>query len=344
MTRLAVIQPALKLGDVQGNLRHLEDLIRDAYREHHADAILLPEACTSPNVYAKILQRVPLPVTGEAFQLLTGLSRELGCVVGGGFLAIRGRHTYGTYVLAEPDGAAHLHDKDTPSAWEHNYYRGGDDDGVIRCGALNATVGLMSGWEWARYETSRRVRAGGAQLVLGGMCWPSMPTNWPGPLGRWFAREHDQWKRQQRDLPGQVARLVGAPAAHAAHVGPVLGGTPLAPGLPWPTTMIGESQICDRDGTILARLSEEDGEGHVGAEVTIGEPQSLDEVRERRWIPDVSTIVTKGIAWYGMNCHGDVHYHLRHASRRFAWQQLVASDLPDEIPAAKTVQEEAAIS
>ena len=88
---------------------------------------------------------------------------------------MRGKHTYGTYVLAEPDGAAHLHDKDIPTAWEQNYYTGGDDDGVVPCATLGATVGLMSGWEWARNRTAGRVRAGGAQLVLGGMCWPSMP-------------------------------------------------------------------------------------------------------------------------------------------------------------------------
>jgi predicted amidohydrolase len=332
-TRIAVVQPALRLGEVEDNLRRIEGLIRDAHREHHADVILVPEACTSPNVYAKVLRGAPQPVDGPAFRLLTGLARELGCVVGGGFLALRGGHAYGTYVLAEPDGSAHLHDKDIPTAWEHNYYRGGDDDGVTRCGALDATVGLMSGWEWARYETSRRVRAGGAQLVLGGMCWPSMPTNWPGPMGRWFAREHDRWKRQARELPGQVARLVGVPVAHASHVGPIVSATPLAPGLPWPTTMIGESQICDAGGTTLARLSEEDGEGHVSAEVTIGAPRPLDELRERRWIPDMSLVMTQGLAWYGMNAHGDLHYHLRHAARRFPWQALPARDLPDEIPA-----------
>ncbi len=335
MTRLAVIQPALTLGDVDGNLRRVEDLARDAHREHHADAILLPEAVTSPNVYAKVLRTTPLPVDGPAFQLLMRLAREFGCVVGGGFLAVRGAHTYGTYVLAEPDGAAHLHDKDTPTAWEHNYYRGGDDDGVVRSATLGATVGLMSGWEWARYDTARRVRAGGAQLVLGGMCWPSMPTNWPGPLGSWFAREHARWKRQQAALPGQVARLVGAPVAHAAHVGPIVSDTPLGPGLPWPTSMIGESQICDRDGTVLARLSEEDGEGHVSAEVEIAQPRPLDELRARRWIPDMTTIVTKGIAWYGMNAHGDVHYRLRHARRGFPWQAAPTRDLPDEIPAPR---------
>ena len=78
----------------------------------------------------------------------------------------------------------------------------------------------MSGWEWARNRTSGRVRAGGAQLVLGGMCWPSMPTNWPGPLRRLTEREHGIWREQARALPGQVARLTGVPVAHASHVGP----------------------------------------------------------------------------------------------------------------------------
>ncbi len=164
--------------------------------------ILVPEACTSPNVYAKVLHGAARPVDGQPFQLITRLARELDCIVGGGFLAVRGRHAYGTYVLAEPDGSVHLHDKDIPTAWEHNYYRGGDDDGVARCEALGAKVGLMSGWEWARNRTSARVRAGGAQLVLGGMCWPSMPTNWPGPL-QLVAHEHATWQAQAASCPGR---------------------------------------------------------------------------------------------------------------------------------------------
>ena len=333
MTRVAVVQPALELGAVERNLARIEDLIRDAHREHGPDVILVPEACTSPNVYAKVLLGVARPIEGQPFQLLTRLARELDCVIGGGFLSVRGRHAYGTYVLAEPNGAVHLHDKDCPSAWEHNYYRGGDDDGVVNCETLGARVGLMSGWEWARNATSRRCRDAGVQLVLGGMCWPSMPTNWPSLMGRWFAHEHRRWKLQQRELPGVVARLVGAPVAHAAHVGPVLSETPLGPGIPWPTTMIGESQICDRDGSVLARLSEEDGEGHVSAEVSVGAPTPVGEIASRRWIQDMSLIVTQGIAWYGMNFHGDVHYWLRHARRGFPWQSLPSTDLPDEIPA-----------
>jgi predicted amidohydrolase len=329
MTRIAVVQPALALGEVEANLIRIEDLIRDAHREHNAEVVLVPEGCTSPNVYAKVLLGTARPIDGQPFQLLTRLARELDCVIGGGFVAVRGKHTYGTYVLAEPNGAVHLHDKDIPTAWEQNYYKGGDDDGVVRCETLGITVGLMSGWEWARNRTSGRVRAGGAQLVLGGMCWPSMPTNWPGPL-RWLTRrEHGIWRGQARALPGQVARLTGVPVAHASHVGPITGETPMGPGIPWPTEMIGESQICDRDGTIMARMTLEDGEGHASADVQISPPAPLEPIGERFWIPSF-TMVTHA-AWHGMNAHGALKYRLRHARKGFEWQRRPAGDLPDEI-------------
>lgn len=65
MPRLAVVQPALAVGDVDGNLARVADLIRDAHREHAADVILVPEACTSPNVFARALTGVPRPSTAR---------------------------------------------------------------------------------------------------------------------------------------------------------------------------------------------------------------------------------------------------------------------------------------
>ncbi|MDS7927931.1 hypothetical protein RMB13_00245 [Acinetobacter sp. V102_4] len=62
--------------------------------------------------------------------------------------------------------------------WEQNFYVGGDDDGVVTCQTLDCKIGLMSGWEWARTRTAARVRAKDVQLVLGGMCWWSLPLNW----------------------------------------------------------------------------------------------------------------------------------------------------------------------
>jgi len=234
-------------------------------------------------------------------------------------------------VLAGPDGALHLHDKDIPTAWEQHFYTGGNDPGVVACDALGCTVGLMSGWEWARFRTAERVRAGEVRLVLGGMCWPSMPLNWPGPLHWWAEREHRIWREQARALPGQVARLTGVPVAQASHVGPVTGETPLGPGIPWATEMIGESQICDRDGTVLARLTLEEGEGHCAADVEVTSAASpVDPIRDRFWIPEFT--LTTHAAWHAMNAHGALSYKLRHARHAFPWQAWPATDLPDETP------------
>ncbi len=199
VVRIAAVQPALQLGAVEANLVRIEDLIRDAVREHSPAIVTVPEAASSPNVYSPAMRGVARPVDGAPMQLYRRLARELGVVVGGGFLARRGGHVYGTYVLAEPDGRAHLHDKDIPTMWEHNYYTGGDDDGLTSLDTLGgAPVGMACGWEWARMGTARRLR-GRTRLLLGGMCWPSYPTNWAGPLGWWAAREHALQRQHAND-------------------------------------------------------------------------------------------------------------------------------------------------
>jgi predicted amidohydrolase len=90
MTRIAVIQPALELGRVEANLARVEALVRDAHHEHSPEVIVLPEGISSPNVFDERIRDVPRPVDGQPLQLLARLSRELDCVLAGGFLAVRG--------------------------------------------------------------------------------------------------------------------------------------------------------------------------------------------------------------------------------------------------------------
>lgn len=335
---VAAVQAQLDVGAVEANLARIEDLVRDAHREHDPAVIVVPEAMTSPNVFHPDLRPVTRPVDGAPFQLLTRLARELDVVVAGGFLARRGGDAYGTYVLAEPDGRAHLHDKDIPSAWENHYYRGGDDEGRVHCHALGLDVGLASGWEWARHRTAKRLR--GVDLVLGGMCWPSFPDNWQVPGVRaWARREDELWVRQNRELPAQVARLVGAPTVYAAHVGPVEARFPAAPFIPWRTRGLGDTQICAADGTVLARLPGPDGPGHIAAEVTPGSVAPLDELADRFWIPAMS-VSTHVAAWHVMNNHGRLDYWQRKLRGKHEWQTLPAGDLPDELPPVADEQEQ----
>jgi predicted amidohydrolase len=338
--KLAAVQPALRLGQVEWNLARIEDLIRDAHREHSPEVITVPEAMTSPNLYSPLMDGVARPVDGQPYQLLTRLARELDCVVGGGFIAARGGHAYGTYVLAEPDGSAHLHDKDIPTVWEHHYYRGGDDEGVTDSNALGR-VGLACGWEWARSGTARRLRSARVRLLLGGMCWPSFPTNWTAPLEAYNRRERGIQRQLARELPAQMARLIGAPVSMPSHVGEVQAATPGMPGVGWNTEMVGETQIVERDGRVLARLAYEDGEGHVAAEVGLAEPEPLDPVPGRFWIPIMPASVHA--TWHPMNWHGAARYRLAHLRRRHAWQAEPAVDLPDEIPARPAAEQTPAL-
>ncbi|MBA2763300.1 MAG: carbon-nitrogen hydrolase family protein [Thermoleophilaceae bacterium] len=333
--RIAAVQPALRLGAVEDNLARVEDLIRDAVREHSPHLVTLPEAASCPNVYSKQMRSAARPVDGAPMQLYRGLARELDVVIGGGFLARRGGDVYGTYVLAEPDGRTHLHDKDIPTMWEHNYYRGGDDPGRTRIAALDgAPIGVACGWEWARFRTARRMR-GEVQLLLGGMCWPSYPVEGWGPLGPWMHREHDLQRQHARELPRQVARLLGAPVAMPSHVGDIAFDTPLVPGLGWSTQMIGETQIVERDGTILARLSYEDGEGHVAADVALAPPEPLDPLADRFWIPPLSGLTQA--AWHLMKLHGATKYRAMKLLGRHPWQSWPGGDVPDEIAAVDGV-------
>ena len=330
MTRIAVVQPALELGQVEQNLARVEDLIRDAHREHDPEVIVVPEGFTTPNVYAKVLRGTARPVDGQPLQMLTHLARELDCVLAGGFVAVRGGDTYGTFVLAEPDGAVHLHDKDIPTAWEQHYYVGGDDPGVVavrdarlrRRPDVGLGVGSISHGR-AGARRGREARAGWHVLAVDA----AQLAGAAALVGTSRARDlASPGARAAR--PGRAPD--GVPVAHASHVGPGAGRNSAGPRHPLARPqMLGESQICDRDGTVLARLTLEDGEGHVAADVALEAPAPLDAIQDRFWIPKMT--LTTHVAWHAMNTHGALSYRVRHARRGFDWQDWPAGDLPDDI-------------
>lgn len=318
---VAAIQPRLEVGAVDRNLRRAEDLVRQAHREHAPDVLLLPEALTSPPVFGRVMRDVPQPVDGPAYELITRLSRELGCVVAAGFVARRGPDTRGTYVYAEPDGAVHLHDKDQPSLWENAVFTGGDDDGLFST-ALGP-IGTAMGFEWGRSRTALRLR-GKVRAVFGGSCWWSYP-DWPLVRG-WFGRDHQYNVAFARDMGVRMARTVGAPVAIAQHVGELRSGAPLMPGVPYRTLMVGETQIVERDGRVLARLGYDDGEGYVAAQVELADPAPLDPVPAALWTAPMP--VSLHAVWHLYNAHGRLRYAFDKRCGAFPWQDLPDHDLP----------------
>jgi predicted amidohydrolase len=324
--RIAVVQPRLAVGAVDLNLRRCEMLVRDAHAEHKPDVILLPEAMTSPNMFAPVLRSVPRPIAGAPYQLIVSLSRELGCTIGGGFLSIRGHHARHTYVLAEPTGETYLHDKDEPSMWETNFYTAGKDDGLHT--TSHGNVGVAMGMEWGRSRTARRLR-GKVDLVLGGSCWWSSP-DWVFPRG-WLVRDHQYNLGMVAEIAPRMARMVGAPCAVAQHVGTVHGDTPLLPGVSWSTICAGDSMIVDSDGTILARRGPEEGEGFVCAEVTIGAAKPSQPIPMGFWSQPMAGLLVA--TWHYQKRHGQLSYRIRHALGGFPWQPVQNTDLPNHNPA-----------
>jgi len=320
--KVAVVQPQLELGEVEANLARLRSLAGAAADEHTPEVLLLPEAMTSPNLFDRRMLRVPQPIDGPALEMLRGLARSCDCVVGGGFLSIRRGDARHTYVVAEPDGSLHLHDKDQPSMWENNYYTAGRDDGLFTT-ALG-TVGCAMGFEWARSRTARRLR-GKVEVVLGGSCWWGAPLNWR-PLGPINAREHQYNAIMAREAAPRMARMVGAPCAIAQHVGKVQSRTPLLPGLPYRTVMVGGSMIVERDGRVLAHLPLEEGEGYVAAEVGLAPPAPVDPIPSGFWHHPMSSVVQ--FLWYYQNLHGRLMYPLNR--RRAGWERF-AGDLPNYV-------------
>ncbi|MGQ0844985.1 MAG: carbon-nitrogen hydrolase family protein [Sporichthyaceae bacterium] len=323
--KVAVVQPRLQVGQVESNMSRCEGLVRSAYREHNPQVILLPEGFTSPNMYGKAMKGVARPVDGAPYRMLQNLARELDVTVGGGFMARRGGDTYGTYLLVEPDGSAHLHDKDIPSLWENAYYRGGDDNGVstLKFG----TVGMACGFEWDRSRTARRAR-GKVVAMLGGSCWWSFPDWYP--VRRWFARDHQYNIAVAREMPMRMARAVGAPVAIAQHVGDYRSASPLMPKVPYDTLAVGESQIVERDGTVLARMTYADGEGHVSAEIALAPPAPLDPIPAGMWMAPQTFAVHA--VWHLYNKSGRVEYALNKKLGRHQWQGGQGTDLPDYVP------------
>jgi hypothetical protein len=105
--------------------------------------------------------------------------------------------------------------------------------------------------------------------------------------------------------------------------------TPLIPGVPWPTIFVGESQIVTRDGTTLAKLGYDDGEGYIAASVELGPATPLDPIPSGFWMaPHPASM---GLVWQLQNHFGRLSYAANKRRGRFPWQAQPATDLPNYV-------------
>lgn len=296
--RVAAVQMQPVLGDVDANLNAAERLVQRAF-EDGAQWVILPEFFTTGVAFHPNMLDAARPLEGAPLQLLQQLSRKHDGVIGGSFLAERETQVYNTFVLVFPDGTVLQHDKDQPTMWENCYYIGGSDDGVFNTPI--GPVGLALCWELIRTRTVRRM-LDRVNLVVSGACWWGLPDYVPAdhPL-------HAENLNLLRSVPVTFARLLSVPVVFASQAGDFEGYKPPDEQTLQHRPFMGETQIVDGDGTILAHMSREQGEGVIVADIVSGRVDTPPlPLPDRFWIPELTPPFLS--AWGDLNRFGEDYY------------------------------------
>jgi predicted amidohydrolase len=271
--KVAAIQMEGRVADLRHNIAQAGDLLEKALRGG-AQIVALPEFFTTPIVLDDRLFGCSVAEENPALDMLISLAKNHGAMIGGSYLGKRGDDVFNTYVLVDRDGTVHTHDKDLPTMVENAFYVGGKDDGLVS--TSQGSVGIAVCWETIRSATVRRLR-GKVDLLMTGSHWWSEP-GWRFP--RWLM---DQTHRENLVMmaaaPSRLSRMIGAPVLHAAHVGTVEGKFAITPNMHvgTKTRLMGETQIVNSTGSILARMGIDDGPGVIIADIEIGQvPHSLE--------------------------------------------------------------------
>jgi len=305
--KVAAIQMCADFGNIEANLHKAELLLTDAL-QRGAKWAILPEFFASGVGFHTDILKVAMSVEGPALTLMRKLACDYRAWVGGSFICRRNDHNYNTFFLVSPDGTYQKHDKDLPTMWENCYYKGGEDDGILDSPV--GKVGAALCWEFIRAQTVRRLR-GRVAMVVGGTCWWDLPKKRLG-LPKSLAVRN---LKILQETPGRFARLVGAPVVHASHAGNFSCSWPLVPGVPYESHFLGETQIVDASGQILARLGRGDGDGVITASITPGSVAPSEELPDRFWLPDLPGAIR--LSWSLQNAHGKRYYRRANARGLF---------------------------
>jgi predicted amidohydrolase len=304
--RAAAVQLQGVAGDVAATLERVEQLAEAACAAG-AKLVALPEFFTSPVAVDPRVHAAVLPPDNVALDLLRRLARRHGCCVGGSMLVADGGEVYNRYHFVQPDGQLFLHDKDLPTMWENCFYAGGHDDGVFE--TQLGGVGAAVCWELIRTQTVRRM-LGRVSLAMTGTHWWTMPHNWGRLVSGGLASIGQYNRYLSENAPAEFARRLGAPVLQASHCGrfrsrfPLVPGLPLAPG--YDTEFVGQTQIVDAQGHVLAQRQAQEGPGFVIAELALGAVAPRLPLEDRYWIPRLPAFLHA--YWHQQNACGKAYY------------------------------------
>ena len=164
-------------------------------------------------------------------------------------------------------------------------------------------MGAALCWELIRSQTVRRL-VGKVNFVVGGSCWWDMRLPVPPPQ---YADDQARLRNYLRQAPADLARRLGVPVVHASQAGEFEGLTLGNETVPYVSRFLGETQITDGHGHVLARLAYEDGEGVVTADIVPGRALGdLAPTPEGFWTVELPSIVLQ--RWDLLNSLGRDYY------------------------------------
>ena len=297
--RVAAVQLRAELGAVAKNLSRSESLVKEAFGRG-ARLVILPEFFPSAVAFSPLMLTAWQPLEGAPLELMKRLARAHEGVVGGSFIARSGNECFNSFLLVFPDGRYYRHDKDIPTMWENCYYTGGSDDGVLDTPL--GSIGVAMCWELIRSQTPRRLK-GRVTAVVGGSCWWDFRL----PVAERDVEHQVVLTRALRQAPARLARMLGVPVVHASHAGDFQGFVPGKESAIYTSRYLGETQIVDPRGEILARMTREEGDGVICAEITpqtnpVGDLPTPDSF----WTVELPAVTQK--AWDNLNRFGREYY------------------------------------
>lgn len=299
MTHVAAIQMDGRLGDVEYNLAHVKELLAEA-TGRGASVIAVPEFFTTTIALDNddAVRACALPPENPALDLLIETATTHDALIGGSYLEKRADgDVYNCYTLVRPDGTVTRHDKDLPTMIENAYYVGGSTSGIHQTPA--GSVGTAVCWETIRTQTVRRLH-GKVDFLMTGSHWWTTPSNWWwGPISS--VKKREAFREILAASPSALAKLLGVANMHASHCGDLHALYPVLPGrlldVRYDTTLMGETQIVDNTGHVVAKMTEYDGPGVIDAEIDLTSVGPSMELPDRFWIPQL-TPLAKSVWWH----------------------------------------------
>jgi len=269
--RVAALQLRSANGDIEGNLAHAAPFVQEAARLGAA-LVVLPEFYPSGYVFTKKMWDTAETAGGPTISWLTEASRRLSIYLGTSFIEAEGSDFFNSFYLADPSGRiAGIVRKQALATFEACFTRGAPGPHVIATDIGLIGVGIC--FENALAFIPRLMHEQSADLLL-------MPHSAPGASPSFFTSKRDVAVEAERfrGLAERYARMLGIPAILVNKIGPW--ESPL-PGIPFFTErskFLAMSSIADSDGTVAARLDDE--EGIVWADVR------LDPARKKKEPPE----------------------------------------------------------